>query len=86
MVKVVLVVKVDTKYGKNNYDFNILVVYVQFAHEAKGVCSLPYVTVINVHLCKTLCVIMELRTCLPLPCTALKPLVTLPLYTLRETS
>lgn len=79
MVKVGLVVKVDTKYGKNNYEFNILVVYVQFTHGAKGVCYLPHVIVINVHLCKMLCVIMELRTCLSLPCTALKLLVTLPL-------
>lgn len=37
MVEVILLVKVDSKYGKNNYEFNILVVYVQFIHEAKGV-------------------------------------------------
>lgn len=55
----------------NNYELKILVVYVQFTHEAKGACSLPYVIVIHVHLCKTLCVIMELRTYLPLPCLVL---------------
>lgn len=71
MLKVVSVVKVDTKYGKNNYKFNILVVYGQFPHEAKDVCSLPYIVVNNVHLCKMLCVIMEVRTCLLLPCPVL---------------
>lgn len=45
--------------------------YATCPYEVKSVHSLPYVIVIHMHLCKILCVIMELKTQAPSPCLAL---------------